>query len=114
MNEVRQLEEDGSVKMGKVKLTKKNFPKSKNTGKSTKSGGIAAKAKSSGISASILSQVYKRGIGAAKTTGTRPNVKSPQQWAMARVNSFIAKKPGTWGGADKDLAAKARGSKKKS
>jgi hypothetical protein len=33
---------------------------------------------------------------------------------MARVNSFIAKKPGTWGGADKDLAAKVRGKKKKS
>ena len=32
---------------------------------------------------------------------------------MARVNSFISNKPGTWGGADKDLASKARGSKKK-
>jgi len=111
VNEVRQLEEGGSVNM--VKLTKKKFPKSKGTGKSTKKTGIAAKAAESGMPASVLSAVYRRGIGAAKTTGTRPGVKSPQQWAMARVNSFIAKKPGTWGGADKDLAAKVRGSKKK-
>ena len=89
MNEVRQLEEGGSVKMGKVKLTKKNFPKSKGTGKSTKKTGIAKKAEESGMPASVLSAVYRRGIGAAKTTGTRPGVKSPQQWAMARVNSVL-------------------------
>ena len=57
--------------------------------KGTKKTGIAAKAESSGIPASILSQVYKRGIGAARTSGMRPNVKSPQQWAMARVNSIL-------------------------
>ena len=34
-----------------------------------------------------------------------------QQWAFARVNSFVTKSSGTWGGADKDLAAKVRGSK---
>jgi len=112
VNGARQLEKGGSVDM--VKLTKKNFPKSKGTGKSTRKTGIAKKAEESGMPASVLSAVYRRGIGAAKTTGTRPGVKSPQQWAMARVNSFIAKKPGTWGGADKDLAAKVRGKKKKS
>ena len=37
---------------------------------------------------------------------------TPQQWAFARVNSFVTKSKGTWGGADKDLAAKARGAKK--
>ena len=81
--------------------------------KGTKKTGIAAKAESSGIPASILSQVYKRGIGAARTSGMRPNVKSPQQWAMARVNSSIARKPGSWGKADADLAARARAAKKK-
>jgi hypothetical protein len=29
---------------------------------------------------------------------------------MARVNSFVTKSSGTWGKADKDLAAKVRGS----
>ena len=29
-----------------------------------------------------------------------------------RVNSFVTKSSGTWGGADKDLAKKVRGSKK--
>jgi hypothetical protein len=28
---------------------------------------------------------------------------------MARVNSFVTKSSGTWGKADKDLAAKVRG-----
>ena len=33
------------------------------------------------------------------------------QWAFARVNSFVTKSSGTWGGADKDLAKQVRGSK---
>ena len=31
---------------------------------------------------------------------------------FARENSFVTKSSGTWGGADKDLAAKVRASKK--
>jgi hypothetical protein len=40
---------------------------------------------------SKLRTVYNRGIGAYKTnpSSVRPNVKSPEQWAMARVNSFL-------------------------
>ena len=55
----------------------------------------------------ILKQVYNRGMAAWKG-GHRPGT-TPQQWAFARVNSFITKSKGTWGGADKDLAAKVRG-----
>jgi len=57
----------------------------------------------------ILDQVYDRGMGAYKTNpqSVRPSVKSPQQWAMARVYSFVVKGP-TWKGADKDLANKVR------
>jgi len=54
----------------------------------------------------MLQAVYDRGVGAYKTnpSSVRPNVKSPEQWAMARVNSFLkivtgAKKPNH----DKDL-----------
>lgn len=38
-----------------------------------------------------LAKVYKRGIGAYKTNpeSVRPSVSSPEQWAMARVNSFL-------------------------
>ena len=68
--------------------------------------GLAAKAKKSGISQSVLRSVYNRGMAAWKT-GHRPGT-TPQQWAMARVNSFITKGSGTWGGADKDLAGKVR------
>ena len=69
--------------------------------------GLQNKAEKSGISLGILKQVYDRGLAAYKT-GHRPGATAPQ-WAMARVNSFITKGKGTWGGADKDLAAKVKG-----
>lgn len=69
--------------------------------------GLAAKAKKSGMPLGILKQVYNRGLAAYKT-GHRPGA-SQHQWAMARVNSFVTKSSGTWGKADKDLAAKVRG-----
>ena len=55
----------------------------------------------------ILKKVYDRGM-AAWRTGHRPGT-TPQQWGMARVNSFTTKSSGTWGKADKDLASKVRG-----
>ena len=38
-----------------------------------------------------LFKVYERGIGAYRTnpSSVRPNVSSPEQWAMARVNSYL-------------------------
>jgi len=68
--------------------------------------GLKKKSEKSGIPYSILKQVYNRGL-AAWRTGHRPGA-NPQQWGYARVNSFITKGKGTWGGADKDLAAKVR------
>ena len=72
--------------------------------------GLENKAKKSGMPYSILKKVYDRGMAAWKG-GHRPGA-TQQQWAFARVNSFVTKSSGTWGGADKDLAAKVRGSKK--
>lgn len=71
---------------------------------------IKNKAKASGISASILRQVYSRGAAAWKS-GHRPGV-SQQQWAAGRVNSFITGKGGARK-ADSDLWAKAKKSKKR-
>jgi len=72
---------------------------------------LANKAKKTGIPKGILRQVYNRGLAAWKT-GHKPG--APQAaWGMARVNSFATKGKGTWGKADKDLAAKARKAKKK-
>ena len=67
---------------------------------------LKKKAKKSGMPLGILRKVYNRGV-AAWRTGHRPGT-NPQQWGLARVNSFATKSKGTWGGADKDLAAKAR------
>ena len=71
--------------------------------------GLKKKAEKSGMPYSILKQVYNRGMAAWKG-GHRPGA-TQQQWAFARVNSFVTKSSGTWGGADKDLAKKVRGSK---
>jgi hypothetical protein len=69
--------------------------------------GLQKKAEKSGMPYSILKQVYNRGMAAWKG-GHRPGT-TPQQWAFARVNSFITKSSGTWGKADADLAKKVRG-----
>ena len=71
--------------------------------------GLKKKAEKSGMPYSILKKVYDRGMAAWKS-GHRPGA-SQQQWAFARVNSFVTKSSGTWGGADKDLAKQVRGSK---
>ena len=49
--------------------------------------GLVKKSEKSGISYGILKKVYDRGMAAWKT-GHRPGT-TPQQWAFARVNSFI-------------------------
>jgi hypothetical protein len=68
---------------------------------------LKKKAEKSGMSVGVLRQVYNRGV-AAWRTGHRPGT-TPSQWGLARVNSFVTKSSGTWGKADKDLAAKVRG-----
>ena len=68
---------------------------------------LKKKADKSGMPYGILKKVFDRGV-AAWRTGHRPGTNSVQ-WGLARVNSFATKSKGTWGGADKDLAAKVRG-----
>ena len=48
-------------------------------------------AKTKRTNVSTLSKVYERGIGAYKTNpaSVRPSVSSPEQWAAARINSFL-------------------------
>jgi hypothetical protein len=70
--------------------------------------GLVKKSEKSGISYGILKKVYDRGMAAWKT-GHRPGT-TPQQWAFARVNSFLT------GGktrttADADLWKQAKGQK---
>ena len=68
--------------------------------------GLKNKSDDTGVPIGILRDVYRRGMAAWKS-GHRPGA-GQQQWAYARVNSFLTKQPGTWGGADKDLAKKVR------
>ena len=74
--------------------------------------GLKKKAAKSGISYGTLKKVYNRGMAAWKT-GHRPGT-TPQQWGMARVNSYIGKGKGTYYGADSDLSGKGKKKKKES
>jgi hypothetical protein len=78
-------------------------------------------AKLSGFPISALQEVYNRGIGAhatnlqsVRTKGTfKKNEDKPasqklskEQWAMARVYSFVMKRKTTYGKADQDIVKK--------
>ena len=73
--------------------------------------GLKKKAAKSGVSLGTLKKVYNRGM-AAWRTGHRPGT-TPQQWGMARVNSYITKGKGTYYGADSDLSGKGKKKDKK-
>ena len=105
-------DKDKSGKLKKTKPSKHTLKFKKMFGEETmdlneKIEGLVNKSKKSGVAYSILKQVYNRGM-AAWRTGHRPGT-TPQQWAFARVNSFL-----TGGGArkaDADLWSKAKKSK---
>ena len=75
------------------------------------------KAKTSRLPFGALLQVYKRGIGAWKTNPQSVRLRSgeknykasragkmpKEQWALARVNAFIQKRPTVYTGADNDI-----------
>jgi len=56
-----------------------------------KSHSLEEISKDTGVSMKGLQQIYNKGIGAYKTNpqSVRPNVKSKEQWAMARVYSAV-------------------------
>lgn len=57
-----------------------------------KSNSLADIARLTGRSKASLQKIYNKGIGAYKTnpSSVRPNVKSKEQWAMARVYSAVS------------------------
>ena len=115
LNTMKMKLDDLRKKADAARLTAEKEPE---TGKkeikeedlSEKIKGIQTKSEKSGIPYGILKQVYNRGMAAWKG-GHRPGT-TPQQWAFARVNSFITKGKSYYT-ADADLAKKARASKKK-
>ena len=68
-------------------------------------------AKSSGISKGTLAKVYKRGLGAYYSSGSRPGV-SAHAWAAGRVRSFATGKGGARK-ADADLLRPKSNKKRK-
>lgn len=79
------LKDGGIIKTYKNKYNKKyGYP-------ANESHDLEEIAKDTGISLKGLQQIYNKGIGAYKTNpeSVRPNVKSKEQWAMARVYSAV-------------------------
>ena len=68
--------------------------------------GLKNKSEETGVPIGLLRIVMRRGMAAWKT-GHRPGA-TEQQWGYARVNSFLTKSEGTWGGADSDVAKEVR------
>jgi len=67
---------------------------------------LKTKAEETGVPIGLIRIVMRRGMAAWKT-GHRPGA-TEQQWGYARVNAFLTKGDGTWGGADKDVAKEVR------
>ena len=73
-----------------------------------KSNSLKDIAKLTGYKLSGLQKVYNKGIGAAKTAGiSRPQVKSKEQWAAARVYAAVSKGSKTYK-LDKNLLVKKK------
>ena len=67
---------------------------------------LKTKSEETGVPIEFLRLVMRRGMAAWKT-GHRPGA-GIQQWGYARVNAFLTKGEGTWGGADADIAKEVR------
>ena len=78
-------------------------------GKSTKDSlSMVEVAKLSGMPIGALREVYERGMGAyfSNPESVRKSVSSPEQWAFARVYSFVMRRKSTFGGADAYIVKK--------
>jgi hypothetical protein len=84
------LEDGGTFKDGGYVSYKDKYNKKYNYDKNT-SHTLEQISKDTGVSMKGLQQIYNKGIGAYKTNpeSVRPNVKSKEQWAMARVYSAV-------------------------
>ena len=103
LDEAFELHVQEDMKLRQQKASSSIAPGNDNTLQEKSIDALKKKAEKSGISYGTLKKVYDRGMAAWKS-GHRPGT-TPQQWAFARVNSFVTKSKGTWGGADKDLAS---------
>ena len=101
LEKIRRAPRSGNITavMNKRKETGRVSEETIDEGAADKS--LSAKAAKSGVSVGTLRKVYRRGV-AAWNSGHRPGT-TPSQWGHARVNSYINKGKGTYGGADKDL-----------
>jgi hypothetical protein len=85
-----EMKKGGGVRTSKVVTYKDKYNRKYNYPKNT-SHTLEEISKDTNVSMKGLRQIYNKGIGAYKTNpaSVRPNVKSKEQWAMARVYSAV-------------------------
>ena len=85
-----EMKNGGGVKTTRVVTYKDKYNRKYNYPKNT-SHTLEEISKDTNVSMKGLQQIYNKGIGAYKTnpSSVRPNVKSKEQWAMARVYSAV-------------------------
>jgi len=85
-----QINPQDFKKGGKVTTWKNKYNKKYGYEKN-ESHSLKEISKDTGVSKKGLQQIYNKGVGAYKTnpSSVRPNVKSKEQWAMARVYSAV-------------------------
>jgi hypothetical protein len=85
-----EMKKGGGVRTTKVVTYKDKYNRKYNYPKNT-SHTLKEISKDTNVSMKGLRQIYNKGIGAYKTnpSSVRPNVKSKEQWAMARVYSAV-------------------------
>lgn len=91
---VQRAKEDELAKIGNMKEAFDELPKATQTGlekKASDHNENVNQNKAKTTTKFRLAVVYWRGIGAYRNNpaSVRPSVNSPQQWAMARVNSYL-------------------------
>ena len=90
IDEIEEYKKDSFKKGGKVDTYKDKYNR-KYKFKKGQSNSLKEIAETTGIGMKGIQQIYNKGIGAYKTnpSSVRPNVKSKEQWAYARVYSAV-------------------------
>ena len=90
IDEIKDYKKDNFKKGGKIDTYKDKYNR-KYGFKKGQSHSLQEIAKTTGIGMKGIQQIYNKGIGAYKTnpSSVRPNVKSKEQWAYARVYSAV-------------------------
>lgn len=113
MDKMKQIKNEGNSVMKRIKLFEEFLLEKEEKSTSREklendavNKGLDKKSKESGVPIGILRAIMRRGMGAWNSSHYEGMTQ--EAWGYARVNAFLEKGKGTWGGADKDIAKEVR------